>query len=136
MHQLFQLYLNPANRPVVDRLYIAPCSTNPFIHMTIAYQLRAAAEAELVKSSSTNTLIEEEIMRDAENAFEALATLLGKDEWFFGQEKPGLFDASVFAYTQLVMDEGMLWKENKLGELVRRYAGLVRHRESMLGRYF
>ena len=136
MYQLFQLYLTPANRSVVHRLYIAPCSNNPFIQMTIAYQLRTAAETELVKSSSTKTLVEEEIMSDAENAFEALATLLGSDEWFFGQERPGLFDASVFAYTQLVLDESMLWEDNKLGELVRRHAGLVRHRESVVGLYF
>ncbi|KAK5131054.1 hypothetical protein LTR08_001339 [Meristemomyces frigidus] len=133
---LFQLYLSPANRSVVHRLYIAPCSSNLFIQLTIAHQLRAAAESEFVKSCSTNTLVEDDIMRDAESALEALATLLGEDDWFFGQGKPGLFDASVFAYTQLVLDEGMQWSENKLGELVRSHGSLVQHRERVGGLYF
>ena len=75
-------------------------------------------------------------MRDADAAFDALATLLGDDEWFFGQEKPGLFDASVFAYTQLLLDEGMQWQENQLGDLVRRHEGLVRHRQQVVELYF
>ncbi|KAK4546887.1 hypothetical protein LTR36_001619 [Oleoguttula mirabilis] len=133
---LFQLYLNPANNALLQRLYIAPCSSNPFVRMTIAYQLRQAAETELVKSSASDRLVEDDIMRDAEGAFEALATLLGEDEWFFGQEQPGLFDASVFAYTHLLLDDGMPWQENKLAEMARRHGSLVRHQERIAMLYF
>ncbi|KAK5124682.1 hypothetical protein LTR85_001395 [Meristemomyces frigidus] len=133
---LFQLYLTPANDALLQRLYIAPCSSNYFVRMSIAYQLRGAAETELVKSSASNTLVKDDIMRDAAGAFEALATLLGGDAWFFGQEKPGLFDAGVFAYTHLVLDDGMKWQENKLAEMVRRHTSLVRHRDRIAKAYF
>ena len=75
-------------------------------------------------------------MRDAEEAFNALSTLLGQDEWFFVQQKPGLFDASVFAYTHLILDEGMGWGENTLAEQLKRYGNLVQHQERITKMYF
>jgi len=135
--QLYQLYLNPSNTSLLQRLYIAPCSSNPFVQMTIAYQLRRAAETELVKASASNVLVEDDIMKDAEEAFEALASLLGEDDqWFFGQEKPGLFDASVFAYTHLLLDEAMRWQENRLGSMLEKYENLVKHQERVVEMYF
>ncbi|KAK5739564.1 hypothetical protein LTR17_005253 [Elasticomyces elasticus] len=133
---LYQLYLHPSNASLLHDLYIRPCSSNPFVQMTIAHQLRSAATSELVKSNPSSspshpTIDEAEIMGDAEEAFAALAELLGGREWFFGQEKPGLFDASVHAYLELLIGEGMQWKENKLGEMVKKYEGLVKHREKV-----
>lgn len=126
----------PANYPLLHRLYLAPCSSNAFVQMTVSYQLRTAAESELTKASASNTIIEDEIFRDAEEAFEALSTLLGDDEWFFAQDKPGLFDASVFSYAQLILDESLGWKENKLGEMLRGSRNLMRHRERIEQVYF
>lgn len=75
-------------------------------------------------------------MRDASEALEALSTLLGNDEeWFFGQERPGLFDASVFAYTHLISDDGLGWQENELAEILGRYENLRRHRDRILRMY-
>lgn len=136
MRQLYQLYLSPPNKPLLHSLYIAPCSSNVFVQMTIAYQLRHAAKTELVKSSASRVLVEDDIMRDVEEAFEALSTLLWEDEWFFGQEKPGLFDASMFAYAHLILDNGMQWRENRLAEALRRHQNLLRHRERILSVYF
>jgi len=65
-----------------------------------------------------------------------LGVLLGEDDWFFGLKKPGLFDASVFAYTHLLLDQGMCWKEGKLGGALRRKENLCRHRERLLIRYY
>lgn len=63
--------------------------------------------------------------------------LLGEDAYFFGAEEPGLFDAAVFAYTHLMLDDGMMgWAENVLGRYVRRYANLVEHRERIKRGYF
>lgn len=78
----------------------------------------------------------EELLVEAGEAFEALAALLAGDEWFFGEGSPGLFDAGVFAYTHLLLDEGMGWKKNELGDLLRGYPGLVAHRDRVLDRYF
>ncbi|KAK5746826.1 phosphatidylserine decarboxylase [Elasticomyces elasticus] len=107
---LYQLYLHPSNASLLHDLYIRPCSSNPFVQMTISHQLRTAATSEMLKSNPSSspshpTIDEAEIMRDAEEAFAALAELLGGREWFFGVEKPGLFDASVHAYLELLIGE-------------------------------
>ncbi|TKA66886.1 hypothetical protein B0A55_08180 [Friedmanniomyces simplex] len=119
-----------------------PLLSNTFVQLTIAHKLRRAAEMEILKSNPSSTpsttIIEADIFRDAEEALEALSTLLEKeDEWFFGQEKPALFDASVFAYTELLLDEGVGWRENnRLGEMVKKHENLVKHRERVKKMYF
>ncbi|KAK5116964.1 hypothetical protein LTR62_006685 [Meristemomyces frigidus] len=132
---LYQLYLNPANHALVHRLYIAPCSSNPFVQLTIAHQLRSSATTEILKSNTTsaasNIVDEDEILGGAREAMEALAELLGDNPWFFGQEKPGIFDAGLFAYTELLLDDGLGWAENRLGVMLRQSGGLVRHSDKI-----
>jgi metaxin len=67
----------------------------------------------------------------AREGFEALSTLLGKDNYFFGGETPSLLDASVFAYTHLLLDEdlGNGWQETRLCRVVQDHPNLVRHRK-------
>lgn len=121
----------------MHRLYVAPCSSNFLVQYAITTQLRSAAETELVKSAGTNIISAKDLMRDAEDAFEALSDLLGNDnEWFFGKQKPGLFDASVFAYTQLLLDEKLGWEENQLGEVLGKCSNLVRHRDRIVELYY
>jgi metaxin len=67
------------------------------------------------------------MMREASDAFTALSGLLGSHEWFFGQDKPGLFDASLFAYTYLILDEGIKWDSNKLAEALGKHDTLIQH---------
>jgi len=75
-------------------------------------------------------------MRDAGEAFDALAELLGEARWFFGAERPGLFDASVFAYTHLIVGTVMRWRMNGLGEMLGRHPNLVLHQERIAEMYF
>lgn len=89
-----------------------------------------------MKSSGTTIVSAKDLIRDAQDAFEALSTLLGDDTWFFGTQKAGLFDASVFAYTQLLLDEEMGWEQNLLGEVLREFENLVRHRDSIVQAYY
>ncbi|TKA40655.1 hypothetical protein B0A49_12994, partial [Cryomyces minteri] len=136
---LYTLYLIPSNfATVAHPLYIFPSSSNTFVTMTTAHQLRAAAEAELQKHSpSASKIIDAEALcQEAEEAFKALSTLLGEHEWFFGVEKPGMFDAGVFAYTHLLLDETLGWRENRMGVFVGSLENLVRHRERILREYF
>lgn len=100
----------------------------------ISHQLHAAAEAELLNYSSVINV--DDLYSEADKAFEALSILLGEDQWFLGGETPTLFDASVFAYTQLLLDEKMGWKEKRLVRSVRKRENLVSHRERLLVRYF
>jgi metaxin len=132
---LYLLYLDPNNfSHVAKRLYITPSSSSTFVTMAISYQLREAATQELVKI--TPVVKAEDILNEAGDAFEALSTLLGGEGWFFGSSTPTLFDASVFAYTHLLLDEGMGWENNPLAERLATFQNLVGHRERILGEYY
>ncbi|RDL40362.1 Uncharacterized protein BP5553_00341 [Venustampulla echinocandica] len=132
---LYTLYLEPLNfNAVAYPLYVSSASTNPLVRASISHQLRAAAEAELLKHSSIIDI--DDLYSEADKAFEALSILLGEDTWFFGSEKPTLFDASIFAYTHLLLDDSMGWKEDKLSGALRRRENLAQHQERLLVRYF
>ena len=104
------------------------------VQQATARQLRSAAQDELLK---TSILIDpNELYRRAEEAFKALATLLGEDEYFFGAEQPGLFDASVFAYTHLLLDQSLGWQSTSLTDALSKYENLVGHRNQLLKQYF
>ncbi|KAI5200757.1 hypothetical protein E4T39_05605 [Aureobasidium subglaciale] len=132
---LYLLYLDPDNFDhVARRLYVTPSSSNTFVALAIAHQLRNAASQELLKV--TPVVKAEDILKEAVDALSALSTLLGGDTWFFGQEKPALFDASVFAYTHLLLDEEMGWRNNPLAERLATFRNLVLHRERVLSDYY
>ncbi|KAF2725840.1 hypothetical protein K431DRAFT_238014 [Polychaeton citri CBS 116435] len=132
---LYQLYLEPSNRSVVNRLYVSPCSSNTFVQLTIHHQLRNAAIAQL--STTSSTIVESELLRNADEAFSALSVLLGEDEYFFGQQGPGLFDASLFAYTHLILsDDAISWKTNRLGEVLKKYSNVMRHQQRITELYY
>ncbi|KAJ5553442.1 hypothetical protein N7494_002820 [Penicillium frequentans] len=131
---LYMLYLDSENfNAVARRLYVIPASTNTLVRTTLGFQLQTAARDELLKSSSYVDAAELEA--DAASAFQALSALLGEDDHFFARPNPGLFDASVFAYTHLILEEGMGWKRNRLATLLREHTNLVQHRERLL-RFF
>ena len=106
------------------------------MRLTISRELRLAAETELLKFSSI--INDETLYNQADEAFATLETLLGKDDWFFGAQRPGLFDASVFAYTHLLLDEqlGKGWVDTRLRDALTTRTRLVTHRDRILARYF
>lgn len=129
------MYLEPENfDSVAWPLYIETDSSNTFVQQALEYQLKSAAREELLK---TSTVIDaDDIYARAEQAFESLSTLLGEDEYFFGAGEPGLFDASVFAYTHLLLDERMRWKHDVLTQALESNSNLVNHRNRVLDRFF
>ncbi|GJC79363.1 metaxin-1 [Colletotrichum liriopes] len=138
---LHALYLAPDNAPLLARLYIHPASNNPLVRLTLTHQVRSAAEAEVLKSTRAAAVDPKRVYADARATFEALAALLdengsGGDGWFFGCEGPTLFDASVFAYTHLLLDEEFGWADRALPDILAGFPGLVRHRERLLERCF
>lgn len=96
----------------------------------LAAQLQQAARDELLKDSSFIDV--NDIEAEAAKAFKALSILLGDHEYFFNRDRPGLFDASVFAYTHLILDESMGWKQNRLASSLQQHGNLVQHRERLL----
>lgn len=78
----------------------------------------------------------EALYRHCDKAFEALSELLGNDEFFFGEGTPGLFDASVFAYTHIFLDENLIWKHTRLREELEQYSNLVEHQKRIVENWF
>lgn len=125
------LYLDSENfEAVARRLYVEPATTSSLVRTALSLQLQQAARDELLKTSPYIDVADLEA--DAGGAFEALSALLGENEHFFDRPKPGLFDASVFAYTHLILDESLGWKRNRLAQQLREHKNLVQHRERLL----
>lgn len=132
---LYSLYLSPPNfASIVLPLYVNPSTSNTLARVALSHQLRAAAETELLKQSPIIDV--EASYRDCDKAFEALSELLGDDEFFFGEEVPGLFDASVFAYTHVLLDEDLDWKHTRLREGLEQYGNLVEHQKGIVEGWF
>ena len=135
VQKLYALYLTPANfESVATPRYITPTCSNALVQLTISYQLRQAAATELLKQSSVIDV--EALFRDAQKAWEALSELLAEDKYFFGEDEPGLFDASVFAYTYLLLSDSMNWKDQRLSSGLARHNNLVDHSERISQQYF
>jgi metaxin len=132
---LFTVYLDKHNaQSVAKKLYIYPTSSNPLARMGLFHQLQQAAMDELFKAMSY--IREDELYFEAEKAFGALSTLLGEDDHFFRNEEPSLFDASVFAYTHLLLDESLNWQNTRLVDSLKKSGNLVQHRQRLLKDYF
>ena len=132
---LYNMYLEPENfDSVAWPLYIKTDSSNTFVQQALAYQLKSAARDELLKPYAT--IDAHDIYTRAGKAFESLSALLGDDDYFFGIAEPSLFDASVFAYTHLLLDERMRWKHESLGQALESNNNLVDHRNRVLERFF
>jgi metaxin len=132
---LYHLYLDKANfNAVAWPLYVKTTSSNLFVQQAISHQLRSAAQDELLKTSS---LIDAaELYQQADEAFHALSTQLGESTYFFDSKSPGLFDASLFAYTHLLLDSSLPWQTRHLTNILTKYSNLVQHRDHLLSEYF
>ncbi|KAH8811791.1 hypothetical protein F5884DRAFT_290080 [Xylogone sp. PMI_703] len=138
---LYALYLEPSNfESIVLPLYIDSQSRSSLVRLPSVHSLRAAAESELRKRSTSGIIDVDDLYNEADKAFGALSIFLGKDDWFSRSEKPGLFDACVFAYTELLLDESLGghggWQEGRLGRALVGCRNLVLHRERLRKRYF
>ncbi|KAI1380956.1 hypothetical protein F4677DRAFT_205599 [Hypoxylon crocopeplum] len=129
---LYSLYLSPSNTALLSHLYIAPVSSSRVVRATILHQLRHAAETEILKSMGTPAVNAVVIYDEAGLAINALSTALNSDRWFFGAPVPTLFDAAVFSYTHLLLDDRLPWKDQKLPNMMKRCQNLVDHRNRIL----
>jgi metaxin len=132
---LFHLYLDAANyKQVALPLYIATASSNLWVQFVLGRQLQQAAREELIKY--TAVIDGQELLDGANRAFEALSSLLGDNEFFFGHGRPGLFDASVFAYTHLILSDSMKWENTSMTNDLEKYKNLVQHQDRLSRTYF
>ncbi|KAI0856421.1 hypothetical protein F4860DRAFT_403147 [Xylaria cubensis] len=131
---LYTLYLSPANADLLSHLYITPTTSSQPVRARIRYQLRHAAELEILRSTSRDAIDAAALYKGAKEAFHALDAVLGDEKWFFGSEVPALFDATVFSYTHLILHDGLTWKNQRLKEILKEYPRLVNHRNRIFRR--
>lgn len=129
---LHALYLSPLNTPLLTSLYV-PEHAYP-VRASLLASLQSAAEEEVLTTTRSPFVNEAALYSDAEEALSALEDLLDGREWFFGE--PTLLDASVFAYTNFLLEERFVWGDERLRRLVRGFPNLVAHRERILGKYW
>ncbi|KAK2594087.1 hypothetical protein QQS21_008190 [Conoideocrella luteorostrata] len=128
---LHTLYINPSHTTLLSNLYLP---SSPLLRTSLLHTLRSAATSEILKTTRRPLLQPAQLYRDAKTAFATLSTLLGANEWFFGAEEPGLFDAEVFAYTYLILDDSLGWKDDTLARCVANRENLVEHRKRLYER--
>ncbi|KIH88547.1 mitochondrial outer membrane protein [Sporothrix brasiliensis 5110] len=148
-----------SGQSIAARLYAHAASTSPLIRCALAGQLRTAAAAEVWGSSSGAQAVTAsataQLYRDAEAALAALSTLLAGEDaneeadgrYFFGSREPTLFDAAVFSYTHLLLEDDddndqsgrrprFRWHNRVLPDMVRAHPRLVEHRDRIVARYW
>lgn len=133
---LYTLYLSSANADLLTRLYISPATSSRLVKATIAYQIRHAAELEILRSTGRDAIHPTALYKGAKEAFGALDAILGDEKWFFGSEVAALFDATVFSYTHLILHEGLAWKNRRLNDILNEYPRLVDHRNRISHTYW
>ncbi|KAI9757317.1 MAG: hypothetical protein M1815_001403 [Lichina confinis] len=134
---LLTLYVNPRHNHIMREQYIEPSTSNSVVRKILAHQLRRAAQAELLKSGEAPALDVDGTFADADDALGALSTLLGGNEWFFGATSPSLFDASVFAYLNPILERSAHgWRDLRLITAVISRPNLVIHRQRIFDEYY
>lgn len=142
---LHALYLDPAHAAALARLYIFPSSRTRPVRAAVAHQLRRAAAADVFPLPSSPADVRR-VYTEAAEAFAALETRLAESStnWFFGQARPGLFDAAVFAYVRLMVVDGRVaWTlergfksraRSMMGDMVARLSipSLLKHHDRLL----
>lgn len=149
---LHALYLDDeAFRTVTAPLYIEPNSSHPLVRASMAPSLRAAALDQLLASTPSSSpapkLDLEGLYKDAEDAFEALNTMLEGHEWFSQvqgsteqEQKPAMLDASVFSYTHVILTLFASLTVESPGERLRasvtRCGNLLEHHDRIARDYY
>ncbi|KAK4068767.1 uncharacterized protein Triagg1_7127 [Trichoderma aggressivum f. europaeum] len=129
---LYALYLHDANTPLLKSLYLPP---SPILHLPSLHALRNAATDEILKTTRRPLVDPHQLLLDATDALRSLSALLADDNWFFDQPEPGLFDAQVFAYTYLILDEAFGWADDySLAQCLAKFDNLVDHRTRLYER--
>lgn len=149
---LHALYLDDeAFKTVTGPLYIDPNSSHILVRASLGPSLRAAALDQLLASrpsfNATSSIDLEGLYKDAEDAFEALSDFLGEKEWYSQiehltkeEQKPGILDASVFAYTHVVLTLFASLSVGSPGERLRtaitRCSNLLDHHDRIARQYY
>ncbi|OAR00164.1 hypothetical protein LLEC1_01991 [Akanthomyces lecanii] len=130
---LHALYVNPANDSLLTALYLP---SSALLQPAQRHNLRAAATTEILNTTrhTIGGIDAEKIYHEAEEAFAALAALLSDAEWFLEGETPGVLDAELFAYAQMLVGGQLAWGDKELVKRLERFDNLVRHTQRLYQR--
>ncbi|KTW29409.1 hypothetical protein T552_01361 [Pneumocystis carinii B80] len=121
----YGFFIEPENfRQVTSLLYIKDAWP---VSIFTKWQLQNQIKKKLSVRQKNGLLNAKEIYADASHALHALSIKLGQDQWFFGTEVPSYIDATLFAYTYLVLSINL--PEDTLSHEVKKYENLVKHAE-------
>ncbi|KAG0338970.1 hypothetical protein BG004_006989 [Podila humilis] len=112
----------------------------PLLAWILSYQERSNTVNSML---ATRPQIDRElIFEEAATAVEALAVLLGKNEYFFGKSAPSSLDAVVFAYLHVILtlprvrnadDAG---RSSELSRIVRKHTNLFEYSQRIWRKFF
>ena len=115
--------------------------------MSIEHTLTTAAQEQLILSTPRARIDVDDIYARAALSLDCFATALANEEAMFGEGSawvlggddrgnPTLVDAALFAYTHLLLDESMGWKDKRLVRSVERFAPLRRHHDRIMREFY
>jgi len=100
--QLFHMYLTPNFELFTVPCYINAQSSSSLVRAMSTYELRKAAETELLKYSPK--IDQQSLYDEARDAFRALDWYCREKIHILEDLKPAFLDAAIFAYTSLLWD--------------------------------
>ncbi|KAF3909633.1 Metaxin-3 [Arthrobotrys entomopaga] len=133
---LYAMYVDTTN---LNKITIPKYThSTPFwpVKYFLGLQMRQAALDSLgINNTESSKVTGEMLYMRANEAWAALSTLLGDGKWFFGASDAGLFDASVFAFTHLILTLDLGGSGEDLVHGLRKYSNLVNHQQRIRDRW-
>lgn len=127
----YNFFMEPENFNVICLLYVKEAWP---VSIFMKWQLYNQIKKKLSIRQKTGFLNGKEIYVDASHALHALSIKLGQDVWFFGAKSPSFIDATLFAYTHLILSTNL--PDDTLIHEIRKYKNLVEHSKRIYNMYF
>ncbi|KAK6526255.1 hypothetical protein TWF694_004862 [Orbilia ellipsospora] len=105
------------------------------VNYLLGLQMRQAALDSLGVNGVGSKVNGEMLYMRANEAWAALSALLGDNKWFFSARDAGLFDASVFAYTHLILTLGLERSGEDLVNGLQQYSNLIDHEQRIRNKW-
>ncbi|KAF3933118.1 Metaxin-2 [Dactylella cylindrospora] len=133
---LYALYIEPTNlQNIAIPSYTHATPMWP-VTALLGLQMRQAALETILKGTEDPKITGKVLYARAEEAWAALSALLGKNKWFFNGQDAGLFDASIFAYTHLILRLDWTGGGRALAEGLIKHSNLVNHEQRIRSKWY
>lgn len=132
--QLFHMYLTPNFERFTIPCYVDPQSSSSFVRAICAWDLRKAAETELLKHYSK--IDQQSLYNEAREAFQALNQYCAENTKGNAGSKPTVLDATLFAYTDLLWCiEYECWADSELIDILMNNEAILNAYDALDEKY-